>query len=142
MLMVLPMSNSLPWPPQTASCPVRQETRRSDGTHRSRSRSPVSPRVSGTVEQAGARRARSLQSAGRLAYLDQVTVRIPDVAADLGLVLLGRGEEPGPARTPLGVGRLDVRDPDVEEAADPVGVAWRFERHARLVVGGAATHVD
>src|SRR2546421_4616846 len=82
------------------------------------------------------------EGSGRLAYLDQVAVRIPDIAADLILMLFRRSEELGPTRAPLGVDGLDVRDPDVEEAADPIGVGWRFERDGRLVVGGTATHVD
>jgi hypothetical protein len=31
---------------------------------------------------------------------------------------------------------------DVEEAADVVGVAWRLERHRRLVIGGWPADVD
>jgi hypothetical protein len=37
---------------------------------------------------------------------------------------------------------LDVCDPDIEEAADPVGVAWRLKGDRRLVVGGAPTDID
>jgi len=32
----------------------------------------------------------------------------------------------GPPGAPLGVHGLNVRDPDIEEAANPVGVAWRL----------------
>jgi hypothetical protein len=71
-----------------------------------------------------------------------VAVRIADIAADLGLMLSWRRQELGPARAPLGVDGLDVRDPDVEEAADPVGIGWRLEGDGRLVVGGTATDVD
>ena len=71
-----------------------------------------------------------------------MAVRIADVAADLTLVLLRGRQELGPTRAPLGVDRVDVGDPDIEEAADPVGVGWRLERDGRLVIGGAATDVD
>jgi hypothetical protein len=37
---------------------------------------------------------------------------------------------------------VDVGDADVEEAADPVGVAGRLERHRRLVVGWPSAGVD
>ena len=33
-------------------------------------------------------------------------------------------------------------DPDIEEAADPVGVAWRLKGDRGLVVGGASAAVD
>jgi len=55
----------------------------------------------------------ALASSDRLADLDQVAVRIPDVAAVLGLALLGRREELGPTRAPLRVDTLDVRYTDV-----------------------------
>ena len=40
--------------------------------------------------------------------------------------------------TPFGVHGVDVGDPDVEEAADPIGVARRLEGDRGLVVGGAS----
>ena len=55
--------------------------------------------------------------------LDQMAVGIADVAADLGLVLLRRGQELGAPRAPLGVHSLDVGNPDVEEAAHRSGSA-------------------
>jgi hypothetical protein len=58
----------------------------------------------------------------RLADLDEMPIRIADVAADLGSAVLRRGQELGPARAPLLVDGLDVGDADVEEAARPVGV--------------------
>jgi hypothetical protein len=79
---------------------------------------------------------------GGLAYLDQVAIGVAHVAADLGLVLFRWREELTASRAPLAVHSLDVRDPDVEEAAGPVRIARCLERDAWLVVGGAATDVD
>ena len=77
-----------------------------------------------------------------LPHFDQVAVGIADVAAGLVLVLFRRGQELGAAGAPLGVHGLNVLDPDVEEAADPVGVARRLQGDGRLVVGGTAPDVD
>ena len=71
-----------------------------------------------------------------------MTVGIPDVATDLVLVLLRRRQELSTPGAPFGVHRVDVRDPDIEEAADPVGVARRLERDRWFVVGRAATGID
>jgi hypothetical protein len=79
---------------------------------------------------------------GGLAYLDQVAIWIADVAADLGLVPGRRGQEFASARAPLGGHGLDVRDSDVEEAADPIWVGRCLERDGRFVVGGAAASID
>src|SRR5215469_1121007 len=79
---------------------------------------------------------------GGLAYLDQVPVGVTYVAADLGLVLFRWREELGASRAPLRVHSVDVRDPDVEEAAGQVRVARCLQCDRRLVVGRAATHVD
>jgi hypothetical protein len=77
-----------------------------------------------------------------LPYFDQVAVGIADVAAGFVLVLFRRGQELGAPGAPFGVHGLNVLDPDVEEAADPVGVARRLQGDRRLVVGGAAADVD
>jgi hypothetical protein len=58
-----------------------------------------------------------------LADLDEVAVGVAQVAAQFGAPV-GRGrKEPGAAAPPLLVDGVDVGDADVEEAADPVGVA-------------------
>src|ERR1700744_5161975 len=79
---------------------------------------------------------------GGLADLDQVPVRITDVAAQLALVLFRRREELGAAGAPVRVHRLDVRDPDVEKAAGPVQLGRGLEGDGRLVVGRGAPGVD
>jgi hypothetical protein len=43
---------------------------------------------------------------------------------------------------PFGVDSLDVFDPDIEEAADPVRIAWRLQDDRRLVVGRASAGID
>src|SRR5271169_7064603 len=71
-----------------------------------------------------------------------VTVGITDVAALLVLVLFRRRQELSTPGAPFGVHGLDVFDPDIEEAADPVGIAWRLQRDRGLVVGGASAYID
>jgi hypothetical protein len=74
--------------------------------------------------------------------LDDVAVGISDVATDLLRVLLRRRQELRAPGAPFGIHRVDVGDPDIEEAADPVGIAWRLENHRGLVIGGASAGVD
>src|SRR4051794_34277182 len=69
-------------------------------------------------------------------------IGIADVATDLVLVLFRRRQELSTARAPFGVHGLDVLDPYVEEAADPVGVAWCLQSHRGLVVRRASADVD
>src|SRR6202451_1427492 len=71
-----------------------------------------------------------------------MTVGIADVAALLVLVLFRRGQELRTAGAPFGVHGVDVFDPDVEEAADPVGIAWRLQGDRRLFVCVRSAAVD
>src|SRR5919198_5585670 len=77
-----------------------------------------------------------------LADLDQVPVGVADVAANLGSAVGRRRQELGTASAPLLVHRLDIGNPNVEKAANAVGISRGFERHRRLVVGWSTTHVD
>ena len=77
-----------------------------------------------------------------LPHLDQMTVGIADVAADLVLVLLWWRQELSAPGTPFGVHGLDVFDPNIEETADPVELAWRLQGDRRLVVGRASPDID
>src|SRR5580700_4939796 len=79
---------------------------------------------------------------GGLPDLDDVAVGISNVATDLVLVLLRRRQELRTPGAPFGVHGVDIRDPDIEEAADPVGVSRGLEGDRRLVVGGTPAHVD
>ena len=79
---------------------------------------------------------------GGLPHFDQVTVRIADVAADLVLVLFVRRQELSTPGAPLRIHGVDVFDPDIEEAADPVGIARGLQGDLRLVVGRASAGID
>ena len=71
-----------------------------------------------------------------------MTVGIADVAADLVLVLFRRRQELSTPGAPFGVHGVDVFDPDIKEAADPVGIARRFQDDRGLVVGRASAAID
>ena len=101
--------------------------------------SPAAPRRAYVTATEGAS---SPPRVGGLSHLDQITIRVADVATDLVLVLLRRRQELSTTGAPFGVHGLDVLDPDVEEAADPVGVAWRLQGDRGLVVGRASAPVD
>ena len=57
-------------------------------------------------------------------------------------MLFRRRQELSAPGAPFGVHRRDVSDPDIEEAADPVGIAWRLQGDRRLVVGWASANID
>lgn len=63
-------------------------------------------------------------------------VGIADVATNLILVLFRRRQELSTPGTPFGVHGLDVSNPDIEEGADPVGIARSLQGDGRLVVVG------
>src|SRR5215469_18213213 len=77
-----------------------------------------------------------------LPHFDDVTVGIADVTADLVLVLFRRRQELSTPGAPLGIHGVDVLDPDIEETADPVGIARRLQGDRRLVVGRASPDID
>src|ERR1700677_3292678 len=57
-------------------------------------------------------------------------------------MLFRRREEFSAPGAPFGVYGVDVFDPDIEEAADPVGIAWRLQDDRGLVVGRSSAAVD
>src|SRR5215470_19066858 len=80
---------------------------------------------------------------GCLADFDQVAVWVAQVAADLTIAVLGRGEELRAPRAPGMVDRVDVGHADVEGHADGVWVSrgrhsvWRLPgRRKPGLVGG------
>jgi AcrR family transcriptional regulator len=77
-----------------------------------------------------------------LPHFDQITVGIADIAAGLVLVMFRRRQELSTPGAPFGVHGLDVFNPDIEEAADPVGIARRLQGDRRLVVGRASADID
>src|SRR5262249_54060457 len=69
----------------------------------------------------------AVQQAGGLADLDEVSIRVPHVAADLRAAVDRRRHELCPLRLPLFVAGLDVSDPQVQE--DRSGVAGLVVDH-------------
>jgi hypothetical protein len=88
------------------------------------------------------RSVRGVNGSIRLSDLDQVAFRIAEVAAGFRPAVDWRREELGASLAPRLVGRLDVCDADVEEAADAIGIAGRLEGDGWLVVCGSAADVD
>src|SRR5580704_8902361 len=79
---------------------------------------------------------------GGLPDLDDVPVGISDVATDLVLVLLRWRQELRAPSAPFGVHGVDVCHPNIEEAADPIGVVWRLKDDRGLVICGASAGID
>jgi hypothetical protein len=77
-----------------------------------------------------------------LTDFDEMTVGIADVATGLVSVLLRRRQELSTPGAPLGVHGLGVFDPDIEETADSIGIAWCLQGDIRLVIGRASTGID
>src|ERR1700733_9915080 len=77
-----------------------------------------------------------------LPHFDQITVGIANVETDLILVLFRRRQELSTPGAPFGVHGLDVLDPDIEEAANPVGITRRLQGDRRLVVSRASADLE
>ncbi len=88
------------------------------------------------------RSVRGVNGSIHLSDLDQVAFRVAEVAAGFLPAVDWRCEELGASLAPGLVGRLDVCDADVQEAADAIGIAGRLEGDAWLVVCGSAADVD
>src|ERR1700733_2614992 len=101
--------------------------------------SPILP--GGRTRRPVSRRPVPLRVRG-LTHFDQITVGIPDVATGLVRVPFRRRQELSTAGAPFRVHGLDVLDPEVEEAADPVRVARRLQGDRRLVVGRTSAGID
>jgi hypothetical protein len=71
-----------------------------------------------------------------------VTVGIADVAALLVRVLFRRSQEFSTPGAPGGVHGVDVFDPDIEEAADPIQITRCLQDDRGLVIGWAAADID
>src|SRR5262249_35313905 len=69
-------------------------------------------------------------------------IRVAKVATDFCAAILWRREELSSACGPGLVDGLDIRDPDVEEAAGAVRVRRRLEDDRRFVVGRSTTDVN
>src|SRR5215472_17842853 len=78
----------------------------------------------------------AVQQAGGLADLDEVSVRVPQVATDLCAAVHRRRDELGPFRPPLLVAGVDVSDPKVQEDRGGVAGLVVDYRDIWLVRGG------
>jgi hypothetical protein len=77
-----------------------------------------------------------------LPHFDQMTVGIADVATLLVLVLFRRRQELSTPGAPFGVHGIDVFNPDIKKATDPVGITRRLQDDRRLVVGRSSAGID
>jgi hypothetical protein len=79
---------------------------------------------------------------GGLSDLDNITVRIANVAASLAVLGNRFREELGSSTFPQFVARLNICNADIQEAADLIRVGGDAERYCRLVRGWPAPDVD
>jgi hypothetical protein len=78
---------------------------------------------------------------GALSDLDNITVRIADVAANLAVLGNRFREELGSSTFPQFIARLNIRDADIHKTTDLIRVG-DAERYRRLVGGRPAPDVD
>src|SRR5579862_4089238 len=76
-----------------------------------------------------------------LSDLDNVTVRIADVAANLAVLGNRRREDLGSPAFPQFVARLDIRNAEIHKAVDVIRVG-HAERYRGLVRGRPASHIQ
>src|SRR5208283_4623949 len=73
--------------------------------------------------------------------LDNVTVRIADVAANLAVLGYWLRDELGPSTFPQFIARLNIRNPKIHKAVDVIRVG-DAERYRRLIRGRPASYVQ
>src|SRR5208283_5436480 len=78
---------------------------------------------------------------GALSDLDNVTVRIADVAANLSVLGYWLRDELGSSTFPQFIARLNIRNPEIHKAVDVIRVG-DAERYRRLIGGRAASNVQ
>ena len=86
-------------------------------------------------------RALTVNKVGALSDLDNVTVRIADVAAYLAVLGDRLGDEFGPSTLPRFVARLNIRDPNIHKTVDVIRIG-DAESYRRLVRRWAASDVN
>src|SRR5580700_1416587 len=86
-------------------------------------------------------RALSVLELGALSDLDDIAVRVADVAADLAVLGNRRREELGSPAFPQFVARLNVRNAEIHKAVDVIRIR-DAERYRRLIRGRAASNVQ
>src|SRR5579872_3277651 len=86
-------------------------------------------------------RALTVRDSGALADLDDVAIRIADVAANLAVLGDRRSEELSSPAFPQLIASLNIRDAEIHEAGDVIRVR-DTERHRRLVRRRAAADIQ
>src|ERR1700733_11328028 len=87
------------------------------------------------------RQALTVFEIGALSDLDNVAVRIADVAANLAVFGYGLGEELGSSTFPQFVARVNIRNAEIHKAVDVIWVG-DAERYRRLIRGRPAPYVQ
>src|SRR4029077_13753655 len=87
------------------------------------------------------RQALTVLEGGALSDLDNVTVRIADVAANLAVLRDRRREELGSPAFPQFVARLNIRNAEIHKTVDVIRVGYA-ERYRRLIRGRPAPDVQ
>src|SRR5277367_6504233 len=85
--------------------------------------------------------ASSVREGSALSDLDNVAVRIADVAANLAVLGDRRGNELGSSTFPQFIARLNIRNPEIHKAVDVIRVG-DAERDRRLIRGRPASDVQ
>src|SRR5271154_4169084 len=86
-------------------------------------------------------RALTVREIGALSDLDDITVRIADVAANLAILGDRRGDELSSATFPEFVAGFNIRDANIHKAVDVIRIG-DAERYGRLVGSRPASDVD
>src|ERR1700741_3329193 len=86
--------------------------------------------VSGAFDASG--RALTVRERGALSNLDDITVRIADVAANLAVLGYRLRDELGSSTFPQFIARLNIRDAEIHKAVDVIRVG-DTERYCRLI---------
>jgi hypothetical protein len=77
-----------------------------------------------------------------LADLNEVAVRVSQIAPDLRATILGRSEEDSSGVEPAPIAGMNVSDTDVHEGGGPGGISGWCQMNFRFVFGRSSTHVD
>ena len=85
-------------------------------------------------------RASTVRLVGALSDLDDITVRITDVAADLDVLGDWRRDELRSSTLPKLITRLNIRNPEIQKAVDVIRVG-NAERYRRLIRCRATPYV-
>src|SRR3984893_14458496 len=101
----------------------------------------ASPKRLGRSPTSCSGRALAVLKRRALSDLDDVTVRIADVAANLAVLGYRRCEELGSSAFPQFVARLDIRNAEIHKAVDVIRVG-NAERYRGLVRSRPAPHIQ